>query len=122
MTDSYKFVNSLNMAKGNYDRTGDLNRYIGDCLKVSLQLLADENGHSKVSSVLSVTSPIFSAIVDYGETAFICPVDARHSVSDFLSGLNDHIKDRLRRDYYEPAEKYLPQKASEALNRLIALA
>lgn len=122
MTDSSKFGVALNTAKSSYNRTGEVDGYLGSTLKIALQMLAEENGHNKATTILSASSPIFSAIIDYGRDGFECPVENRHSASDFLHGLNEHIKSRLRRDYYRPAEKHLPEGASKALAALINLA
>lgn len=119
---SADFGHKLQYAKSSYDRNGDVDAYLSSALKAALQLLAEEHGQNAVSRALSVSSPAFEAIIDYGRDGFSCPINSGHSIYDFLSGLNYHIKDRLRRDYYAPAAKHLPQAASAALESLIAFA
>lgn len=122
MVDRSKFQASMVYAKNSFDRNHDIDSYLGSTLKTVLQLLAEEHGQGRVSNVLTVSSPVFAAIIDYGRDGFECPVDSGHSVHSFLSGLNNHIKDRLRRDYYRPAEKHLPEGICNVLSRLIDLA
>lgn len=112
----------LEDAKRKYRSDYDRDEYFSNTLKAILQILAEENGHKKISSILSVSSPVFAAILDECREAFYCPIDNMEGIEDLLHSLNNHIKDRLRKDYYEPAEKYLPQQISSALNGLIELA
>ena len=120
-TKSSVYQNIINTDKYSKEQREYWADYLADVLKIVLQEAVTKYGENKIASILSVGTPLFQAVVDYTVDGFYCPVDHNDSIHDFLNGLADHIQERLREDYYNHAELYLPHQVNNALIELLAI-
>jgi hypothetical protein len=92
--DERYFAAQIQAAHQNYELTGDWRAYIGDCLKVAVQVYATEKQTPLSTIDAGMRTPVFRGAVASVADTLTCPVDAEHSAQSFLIALGCRVRGR----------------------------
>jgi hypothetical protein len=120
-TDRALFRTHIMHFKSNYNADGDAHLY---CSKVAVSAVSlcmkEKNFPSALTTLFSLSSPVFTAAIDAVAHAVDCPVDHPMSALEFLTHFNEQVKKRVDSEYVTPAKAAL-KTVHDGLNSLLGV-